>query len=143
MEEDIKDIELFIDFCRKSCNFEHEVDEKNYAELSNKLENLIKAYKEKEYKYNKALNDLVQAEHENKELKEENRSYEDEIQEQAKDLMFCEETIRDEYIPISLVKEKIEFLEINILDNEYASDNDKDIAEYQAQVLQELLEKRK
>lgn len=108
MEEDIKDIQLFIDFCRKSYNFEHEVDEKNYTELSNKLENLIKSYKEKEYKYNKALSDLVQAEHENKELKEKNRSYEDEIQEQAKDLMFCEETIRDEYIPVSLVEETIE-----------------------------------
>lgn len=150
MEEDIKDIELFIDFCRKSCNFEHEVDEKNYAELSNKLENLIKAYKEKEYKYNKALNDLVQAEHENKELKEENRSYEDEIQEQAKDLMSCEETIRDEYIPISLVKEKIEKYKQKIKQyNEYKEQGkETDVEFYEniinieiVSVLQKLLER--
>lgn len=34
----------------------------------------IKAYKELEYKYNKALSDLVQAEHKNKELEEKNRT---------------------------------------------------------------------
>lgn len=46
MEQDIKDIELFIDFCRAPYNFEHESEEKSYKELSDKIEHLIKAYKE-------------------------------------------------------------------------------------------------
>lgn len=141
MEEDIKILEALNETLMKD-KFIIPKEPRIWCEALENAIKTIKAHKELEYKYDKALSDLVQAEHENKELKEENRSYEDEIQEQAKDLMFCEETIRDEHIPISLVKEKIEFLEINILDNEYASDNDKDIAEYQAQVLQELLEKR-
>lgn len=139
MEEDnLKNYISMYEELKRSQNIIDNIDKRFFFEF---VDTLIKAYKEKEYKYKKALSNLVQAEHENKELKEKIRSYEDEIQEQAKDLMFCEETIRDEHIPISLVKEKIEFLEINILDNEYASDNDKDIAEYQAQVLQELLER--
>ena len=48
MEQDIKDIELFIDFCRAPYNFEHESEEKSYKELSYKIEHLIKAYKELE-----------------------------------------------------------------------------------------------
>lgn len=46
MKEDLKDIELFIDFCRAPYNFEHESDAKSYKELSNKIEHLIKAYKD-------------------------------------------------------------------------------------------------
>lgn len=37
------------------------------------------------------------------------------------------------------IKERIEWLKENILNNDYASDNDKDIAEYQVNILQELL----
>ena len=51
MEQDIKDIELFIDFCRAPYNFEQESEEKSYKELSYKIEHLIKAYKELEEKW--------------------------------------------------------------------------------------------
>ena len=51
MEQDIKDIELFIDFCRAPYNFEQESEEKSYKELQYKIEHLIKAYKELEEKW--------------------------------------------------------------------------------------------
>lgn len=41
---------------------------------------------------------------------------------------------------VKKIKDKIEWLTDNILDNDYASDNDKDTAEYQVDILQELLE---
>lgn len=83
------------------------------------LEHIIKGYKELEYKYDKALSDLVQAEHKNKELEEENRilkransiaediSIEDITQVMNK----AYKDFIKEFIPTSLVKEKIEDLE--------------------------------
>ena len=62
MEQDIKDIELFIDFCRAPYNFEQESEEKSYKELSYKIEHLIKAYKELEEKnkeYTMKINNLI------------------------------------------------------------------------------------
>lgn len=50
---------------------------------------------------------------------------------------------KENYIPVQKVKDKIEWLSENILNNDHASDSDKDIAEYQVNVLQGLLEKRK
>ena len=39
------------------------------------------------------------------------------------------------------IKAKIEWLTTNILENDYASDNDQDVAEYQVIILHSLLEK--
>lgn len=58
MEEDLKDIELFIDFCRAPYNFEHESEEKSYKELSDKIEYLIKAYKEDEAVIEEMANEI-------------------------------------------------------------------------------------
>ena len=148
MEEDnLKNYISMYEELKRSQNIIDNIDKRFFFEF---VDTLIKSYKEKEYKYNKALNDLVQAEHENKELKEENRSYEDEIQEQAKDLMSCEETIRDEYIPISLVKEKIEKYKQKIKQyNEYKEQGkETDVEFYEniinieiVSVLQKLLER--
>lgn len=72
MEQDIKILEEWIEVDRRirqnstESDFDKFCEEKNVA-----MEHLIKAYKELEYKYNKALSDLVQAEHKNKELKKE------------------------------------------------------------------------
>lgn len=129
MEEDLKDIELFIDFCRAPYNFEHELDAKSYKELSNKIEHLIKAYKE---------------------LEEENRIF---ALEGSRVRLKIH--IDKNYIPVSLVEEKIEELKkyrdiakelieekVVIADSDSlnygrAEAHDKDI-----QVLEELLEKR-
>lgn len=82
MEEDLKDIELFIAFCRAPYNFEHESEEKSYKELSDKIEHLIKEYKElKEIEQihrqeNGELRKQVkQLEEENKELISDNLDY--------------------------------------------------------------------
>ena len=48
-------------------------------------------------------------------------------------------TVKEDYIPKSLVKEKMEWLEDNILNNEYASGSDMDIAEYQIDILKRIL----
>lgn len=79
MEEDLKDIELFIDFCRAPYNFEHESDAKSYKELSNKIEHLIKTYKELEENNKKNLIEII--------------CYQEEL---------------ENSIPVSLVEEKIE-----------------------------------
>lgn len=60
-------------------------------------------YKELEYKYDKALSDLVQAEHKNKKLEEENKTLKN-----FTSYIFNEDVA--EFIPTSLVKEKIEEL---------------------------------
>ena len=134
MEEDnLKNYISMYEELKRSQNIIDNIDKRFFFEF---VDTLIKSYKEKEYKYNKALSDLVQAEHENKELKEKIRSYEDEIQEQAKDLMCCEETIRDEHIPISLVKEKIEERKLWLSSNDIGYKDD-----YVLEVLQELLER--
>ena len=49
---------------------------------------------------------------------------------------------QNDYISKDKIREKIEWIERNILENDYASDEDCDIAEYQVQALQELLEER-
>ena len=81
MEQDIKDIELFIDFCRAPYNFEQESEEKSYKELSYKIEHLIKAYKELEEKNKKKSIEII--------------CYQEEL---------------ENSIPVSLVEEKIEEL---------------------------------
>ena len=86
MEQDIKDIELFIDFCRAPYNFEQESEEKSYKELSYKIEHLIKAYKELEEKWYKDTHKL------------------------QNDLDLANADKINNYIPVSLVKEKIEEL---------------------------------
>ena len=49
---------------------------------------------------------------------------------------------QNDYISKDKIREKIEWIERYILENDYASDEDCDIAEYQVQALQELLEER-
>lgn len=49
-------------------------------------------------------------------------------------------TALDNSIPKQVIEKKIEWLKENILNNDYASENDKDIAEYQVNILQYLLE---
>lgn len=103
MEQDIKDIELFIDFCRAPYNFEHESEEKSYKELSDEIEHLIKAYKE--------------LEEENKIIKGNYYTLCGDIQMVTSELGFPEDTIitdemvsmiKENYIPVSLVEEKID-----------------------------------
>ena len=145
MEEDnLKNYISMYEELKRNQDIIDNIDKRFFFEF---VDTLLKAYKEKESKYNKALSDLVQSEHENKELKIKIDDKETELQIlkddiKADEIMYKSELI-ESYIPTSLVKEKIEQLEVNILDNEYASDNDKDIAEYQVLVLQKLLEKRK
>ena len=108
------------------------IDKDYFFELTDCL---IKAYKEKEYKYNKALSDLVQAEHENKELKEENEVWKNNYYEQKEFNNKQALYIKENFIPVALVEEKIEELK------EKADEDNKE--EYiKIQALQELLEKR-
>lgn len=132
MEKDLKDIELFIDFCRAPYNFEHESDAKSYKELSNKIEHLIKAYKE--------------LKEENAMLKKVNKITENITTEEIENAI---KEANKKYIPVALVEEKIEEI------NEYykkeiypslMSWSDVDITEYydgMIGILKELLEKRK
>lgn len=127
MGEDLKDIELFIDFCRAPYNFEHESEEKSYKELSNKIEHLIKAYKELEEE-NKTLNER------NQYLVKYRAKLEKELYES-----------NENYIPVSLVEEKIEEYQNNmkLYENEtHNIFNENNIRQEVITVLQELLEKR-
>lgn len=65
-----------------------------------------------------------------KELKEKISKYENQL-----DLDYVEEN----YIPKSKVKEKIEWIEKNVLENDYASKDDKDVAENQIYILEWLI----
>lgn len=132
MKEDLKDIELFIDFCRAPYNFEHESDAKSYKELSNKIEHLIKAYKdlkeieENHRKENGKLREKV------KQLEEENQQLE----------AIKDEAIRRynlESIPTSLVKEKIEELKNKSGGNVF---HIQQTINAEIRLLEELLEKR-
>ena len=110
MEQDIKKIEKFItimksDF-RTGLYYKHELEA---------IEHLIKAYKELESKYDRALSDLVKAEHKNKELEEENEFLK--LKERSRVLGrygeievhdLINKTLANDYIPVSLVEEKIE-----------------------------------
>ena len=71
-------------------------------------------YKELEYKYDKALSDLVQAEHKNKELEEKNGTLRraNSIAEDITQVVNkAHEDFMKEFIPTSLVKEKMKELE--------------------------------
>lgn len=50
------------------------------------------------------------------------------------------EYINKNFVSKDKIKERKKWLEDNILDNDYALDNDKDIAEHQVNILKELLE---
>ena len=121
MEEDIKKIESFIaimksDF-RKGLYYKDELEA---------IEHLLKAYKELKYKYNKALGDLVQAEHKNKELEEKQESY---------NTAYNSGKAFENHRWRSLIKEKIE--ELNKEDENLMYKNNI------IKILQELLERRK
>ena len=131
------------------------------------LEHLIKGYRELEYKYNKALSDLVQAEHKNKELEEENRTLKAQkiaINNKRKELeeelngfrtgKYITLKVNELYISTSLVKEKIEEidkeeqeLQNSISDEEREEYSDANISfalmdiEIRRSVLQDLLER--
>ena len=51
--------------------------------------------------------------------------------------------IKDNYVSKDEIKERKDWLTDNILLNDYTSDNDKDIAEYQVNILQDLLGENK
>ena len=126
MEEDIKRLKVLLIHAENTL-----LDEEAIA-----LEHLIKAYKELEYKYNRALSDLVQESHKNKELEEENRY--------LKTHIIYPEIIKLNYIPISLVEEKIE--ELNKAYEDSKDENGESeyyYPDYTIRVLEELLEKRK
>lgn len=128
MEEDIEDIELFINFCKAPYNFEHESEEKSYKELSYKIEHLIKAYKK--------------LEEENKTLNERNQYL---VKYRAKLEKKLYES-NENYIPVSLVEEKIEELnkqlEEDLQDERKVNSNRFIIICQCKNCLQELLEKR-
>ena len=150
MEQDIKKIEKFItimksDF-RTGLYYKHELEA---------IEHLIKAYKELESKYDRALSDLVKAEKEKNELKEENEKnmkFINEIQSQKADILMYRNVI-----PVSLVEEKIEELDedleimkVDAMYGKYKEYGSKLSFEKQFSykygmhdILQELLEKRK
>lgn len=132
MENDIKDIELFICFCRAPYNFEKKSEEESYKELSDKIEHLIKAYKdlkeieENHRKENGKLREKV------KQLEEENQQLE----------AIKDEAIRRynlESIPTSLVKEKIEELKNKSGGNVF---HIQQTINAEIRLLEELLEKR-
>ena len=115
------------------------------------IEHLLKAYKELEYKYDKALSDLVQAEHENKELKEENEFLK--LKERSRvvgrygeievhDLI--NKTLANDYIQISLVEEKIEELkqEKGKYGNCLIEMYEDELVNRDIKILQELIEER-
>ena len=142
LNEDIKILEEFIKYYESEA-----ISRKFRGTLSisvdeydiDAIEHLIKAYKELEYKYNKALSDLVQAEHKNKELKEENKVWKNSYYEQKefnnKQVLY----ITEKFIPVSLVEETIKELKENGYWN-YLEERD---LETTIGILQELLEKRK
>ena len=110
-------------------------------------EQRIKACKELEYKYNKALSDLVQAEHKNKELEEKWDKDTHKLQ-NALDLANADKI--NNYIPVSLVEETIEEYKnkIDKLYNQKVWNEPMDTIYKNRYVnyiniLQELLEKRK
>ena len=133
MEEDnLKNYISLYEELKRSQNIIDNIDKRFFFEF---VDTLIKAYKEKEYKYNKALSNLVQAEHENKELKEENEVWKNNYYEQKEFNNKQALYITENFIPVALVEEKIEELK------EKADEDNKE--EYiKIQALQELLEKR-
>lgn len=92
-------------------------------------------YKELEYKYDKALSDLVQAENKNKKLEEENKTLKN-----FTSYIFNEDVA--EFIPTSLVKEKIEELKgtEELLSDEQGYWGGSDLLA-KIEVLQDLLER--
>ena len=89
-------------------------------ELFGALEHLLKVYKELEYKYNRALSDLVQESHKNKELKEEKKEWKEKWDkdthklQNALDLANADKI--NNYIQVSLVEEKIEEIDNMIIE---------------------------
>lgn len=140
MEEDIKRLKEKINNIKKYDTYRYDWTETDVQTV----ENLIKAYKEIEYKYNKALSDLVQAEHKNKELKEENEVWKNSYYEQKefnnKQVLY----ITEKFIPVSLVEEKIEEYTKLLKNCNRFSDVDR-IKSINERILayKELLEKRK
>ena len=147
MEEDLKDLEKYISFSKKSENFSHDTEWKWHKELGEKIKHLIKAYKElKEIeeshrKENGELREKVkQLEEENKTLNERNQYLVKYRAKLEKELYESNEN----YIPVSLVEEKIE--EINKAYEDSKDENGESqyyYPDYTIRVLEELLEKRK
>ncbi len=148
IEEDIKILEGMIEEY-KNCSvpgLDMRVDVEFREKQCDALEHILSDYKKLQEEFNEVDHECDRLEKIDfekdmkiKELQKENEELE-EINNELEAVK--DEAIRRynfESIPVSLVEEKIEWLEVNILDNEYASDNDKDIAEYQVQALQELI----
>ena len=134
MEEDIKILEALNETLMKD-KFIIPKEPRIWCEALENAIKTIKAHKELEYKYDKALSNLVQAEHENKELKEENEVWKNNYYEQKEFNNKQALYITENFIPVALVEEKIEELK------EKADEDNKE--EYiKIQALQELLEKR-
>lgn len=127
MEEDIEDLEKYISFSKKSYNFSHDTDWKWNKEIGEKIEHLLKVYKELEEELNS-----------------------------VKEIYYTQKEIEENYIEKSLVEEKIEELKEKRDDYLYKlqvygdfrinEPNYSDLIlqmNFKIQVLQELLEKRK
>ena len=133
MEEDIRNLKEIIELCEEEINNN---DENVTAILD--LEDL------------KSLRNLIKA---NKDLEEENKTLNERNQYLVKYRAKLEKELyesNENYIPVSLVEEKIEELDIKItyIESQYTNggqncNSNYLSALYQKQILQELLEKRK
>lgn len=111
---------------------------KDGLKLFNKINEIIDRNEELKYKYNKALSDLVQAEHKNKELEE--------FKKQVTEIENTNFIKYKNYIPVSLVEETIEELKEEIEQLRIEKNVTYDSGIYRNRIkletLQELLEKR-
>ena len=160
IEEDIKDIEKYISFTSKRENFSHDTDWNWNKDLANKIEHILSDYKrvlqENEYMHNeldKQQTKINKYAKENEELKSNNEKYIIHLtDEQYKTVIENAQNDINQKL-IQKVKDKIEELDIAILECEYSDDDseeykkevEKDKVELlkQKRVLQELLEGRK
>lgn len=114
IEEDIKDIEKYISFTSKRENFSHDTDWNWNKDLANKIEHILSDYK-RVLKINEVLLK------ENEELKEKIREH---------TLLISPYYVKENYIPVQKIKDKIE--ELNRKIDESVDDSKR--------ILQELLE---
>lgn len=74
------------------------------------------------------------------ELQENNKKYiysQDDINNES-ELSYSQATYEMNEFWKNKINDKIEWLKTNILENKYSSDNDKDVAEYQVNILEEV-----
>lgn len=144
IEEDIKDIEKYISFTSKRENFSHDTDWNWNKDLANKIEHILSDYKrvlqENEYMHNeldKQQTKINKYAKENEELKSNNEKYIIHLtDEQYKTVIENAQNDINQKL-IQKVKDKIEELDIAILECEYSDD---DSEEYKKEVEKDKLE---